>query len=221
VALIVPSSVAKFHCEGKVSPALQKVPQLAVQSIQTGLESHFGVGTEISLISFVKGAQGSTIKLNGKLWDWQSRPWVPRISEEKSVILLQKLLENEGRLEFVPQYHWKPLSIDTNTSVGTWGMNRGKDYGIQSLEGYEQIERKAHLMCCEFATEADRDAAVLLFKSPVYRFLKAMLMFGSDVAFGTLSSLPVPEGWQHIKSSDEVVELFGLTQEETELVLFY
>jgi hypothetical protein len=46
-------------------------------------------------------------------------------------------------------------------------------------------------------------------------------MFGSDVAFGTLSSLPVPEGWQHIKSSDEVVELFGLTQEETELVLSY
>ena len=221
IYLLVPSSVAKFHCEGKVSPALQKVPDLSVLSIDTSLESFFKVGTEISLISFTKGNQEEFIQLNGKPWNWKEMPWVPRVSDENSVSLLQKLFSIKGRLKFVPQYHWKPLDVNTNTSVGTWGMNRGKDYGIQSLQGFENLERKVHLMCCEFPNQNQQEKAILLFKSPVYRFLKSMLMFGSDVAFSTLSSLPVPDGWKSINSIEEATSLFKLTSKELQIIEKY
>ena len=221
IYLLVPSSVAKFHCEGKVSPALQKVPDLSVLSIDTSLESFFKVGTEISLISFTKGNQEEFIRLNDKPWNWKKMPWVPRVSDENSVALLQKLFSIKGRLKFVPQYHWKPLDINTNTSIGTWGMNRGKDYGIQSLQGFENLDRKVHLMCCEFPSQKQREKAILLFKSPVYRFLKAMLMFGSDVAFSTLSSLPVPDGWKSINSIEEATSSFKLTSKELQIIEKY
>jgi hypothetical protein len=218
VVLLVPSSVAKFHEEGKVSPALQKVPQLSVLSIRTGMETYFNVGTEISLVVFRKAPQTDTILLNGKPWNWKETSWVPRITDEKAVALLKKVFKTKSRFKFVPQYHGKPLTIDVDNSIGAWGMNRGKDYNLQSLEGYQDKERKAHLMCCEFTSATERDAALMLFQSPVYRFLKSMLMFGSDVAYVTLSSLPIPEGWQNLTSPDEVASLFGLTEEEVELL---
>jgi hypothetical protein len=139
---------------------------------------------------------------------------VPKVSEAKSVELLRKIFQQKERSQFVPQYHTKPISIDVDNSIGAWGMSRGKDYNLQSLEGFQTVERKVHLMCCEFSSPQERDAALMLFQSPIYRFLKSMLMFGSDVGYPTLSSLPVPTGWQSVKSPDEVADLFGLTEEE-------
>jgi len=219
VSLLVPSQVAKFHEEGKSSPALQKTSSLCVTSVCTGMESYFNVGSEISLITFVKGQQSDTILLNGGVWDWKSRPWVPTSTLPSHLSLLNKLFMPKARIKFVPQHHRDDFIVDVNRSIGCWGMNRGKNYGMMDLSLVDK--RTVHMMVSEFESREEQQAALLLFASPVYQFLKKMLMFGSDVSFKTLSSLPVPEGWQHIKSSDEVVELFGLTQEETEHVLSY
>lgn len=97
-------------------------------------------------------------------------------------------------------------------------MNRKKSYGMFDVAHQAGKERKAHIKACEFASEQEKEAALILFESPVYTFLKSMLMFGSDVSQKTVSGLPIPEGWQNLKSSDEVAGLFGLTEEEVQLL---
>jgi hypothetical protein len=218
MSLLVPSNVAKFHKEGERSPALQKVKSLAIVSIDTGMETFFNVSTEISCITFSKGKQYDSILLNGVPWDWKLFPWVPTVSDESKVALVKKLFAVPGRQKFVPQSHTKPLTVNTEISVGAWGMNRGKDYGLMSLEGFDKIERRAHLMCAELGSVKNRDKFLMLFSSPVYRFIKSMTMFGSDVSFNTLSSLPVPQGWEQIESVTDVVGLFELTKEEVNLL---
>ena len=210
MSLLVPSSVAKFHKEGEPSPALKKLSSLGVTSIVTGMEQYFKVGTEISQITFVKGPQNDKILFNGRKWDWKSYPWVPVDSDPEKVNLLLKLFSNKDRLTFVLQSHTKSLTVDPSRSLGAWGMNRGKDYNFMPLEQVADKERKAHLMCCEFETTELRDKALMMFKSPVYRFIKKMTMCGSDVSFNTLSSLPVPKGWENLQSPSEVEGLLGV-----------
>ena len=76
-------------------------------------------------------------------------------------------------------------------------------------------------MCAEFDTTILRDKALLLLNSPVYAFIKQMTMFGSDVSFKTLSALPIPSNWHNIKSSDEVADLFNLTESEKNIVSLF
>ncbi len=218
MSLLLPSNVAKFHKENERSPALQKVKSLAIVSIDTGMEAFFNVGTEISCITFSKEKQSDLISLNGKPWDWKCFPWVPTTSDERKIALLKKLFAVPGRQRFVPQSHAKPLTVNTGISVGAWGMNRGKDYALLSLENFDKVDRKAHLMCAELTSKQDRNKFLLLFSSPVYQFIKSMTMFGSDVSFNTLSSLPVPQGWEQIDSVTDVIELFDLTEEEVALL---
>jgi hypothetical protein len=217
VSLLVPSQVAKFHEEGKPSPALQKVPTLGVVSIQTGMEVYFNVGSEISLITLQKGAQKDFIQLNGQTWNWGERPWVPTNTSPENLSLLEKLFEQKGRIRFIPQYHRDEWIVDVTRSIGCWGMNRGHDYGLKDLSQITK-ERTVHMMVTEFDTRDEQQSALHLFNSPVYRFLKSMLMFGSDVSFKTLSALPIPEGWQNLTSPEEVADLFGLTEEEKALL---
>jgi hypothetical protein len=217
VALLVPSQVAKFHEEGKPSPALQKVPLLSVVAVQTGMEKYFKVGSEISLIVLRKSPQSDTITLNGQDWNWKECPWVPTDTSPEKLGLLRKVFKSRTRIKFVRQDHSDDFIVDVNRSIGCWGMNRGHDYGMKDLSSLNK-ERKVHMMVTEFNTREEQQTSLLLFNSPVYRFLKSMLMFGSDVSFKTLSALPVPEGWQNLTSSDEVAALFGLTAEEVNLM---
>ena len=219
VSLLVPSQVAKFHAEGEPSPALRAVPSLGVVSIRTGMEAYFNVGSEISLITLRKSPQSDTILLNGKRWNWKKYPFVPTaLATPEKTELLFKLMESPLRFHFVNQPHSKPLTIDPSRSIGCWGMNRKKSYGMFDVAAQVGKERKAHIKACEFSSEAEKEAALILFESPVYVFLKSMLMFGSDVSQKTVSGLPVPEGWQNLKSSDEVASLFGLTEDEVQIL---
>jgi hypothetical protein len=217
VVLLVPSQVAKFHEEGRPSPALQKVTSLGVISIRTGMEVYFNVGTEISLIVLQKAPQRDIITLNGQPWNWKQRPWVPTNTDSENLLLLEKIFKKTGRIQFIPQYHRDDWIVDVSRSIGCWGMNRGHDYGLKDLSQITK-ERTVHMMVTEFSTRSEQQAALTLFNSPVYAFLKSMLMFGSDVSFKTLSALPVPEGWQNLTSPDEVAGLFGLTKGEVELL---
>ena len=219
VSLLVPSQVAKFHAEGEPSPALRAVPSLGVVSIRTGMEVYFNVGTEISLITLRKAPQSDLILLNGESWNWKKYPFVPTVfATPERTKLLFKLIDSPLRFQFVNQPHSKPLTVDPSRSIGCWGMNRKKSYGMFDVAHQAGKERKAHIKACEFASEQEKEAALILFESPVYTFLKSMLMFGSDVSQKTVSGLPIPEGWQNLKSSDEVAGLFGLTEEEVQLL---
>jgi hypothetical protein len=218
LSYLVPSQVAKFHEEGKPSPALQKVPELGVSLIETGMERYFNVGSEITLISFVKGAQSDTVSVNGSDWNWAQNSWVPVKSEPELTSVLLKLFSYTGRLPFFIQSHSKELFVDPDKTLGCWGMNRGKNYGFIGIDSLEGKPRKVHLMCAEFKTKKLRDTALMLFESPVYAFIKQMTMFGSDVSFKTLSALPIPEGWESIKASDDVADLFNLTDSEKDLI---
>lgn len=216
MSLLVPSQVAKFHEEGKPSPALQKVSDLAVVEIETGAEQFFNVGSEICKISFIKGKQLDVINFNGNPWRWVDTPWVPVKYDEKQIELLLKLFSFKGRMPFFLQSHSKPLSVDPQLTMGCWGMNRGKHYGFLPLD--ELTQRKVHLMCASFESKELRDKAIQLFNSPVYAFIKTMTMFGSDVSFKTLSALPVPENWYTISGSADVADLFSLSADEKQLI---
>lgn len=216
MSLLVPSQVAKFHEEGKPSPALQKVRDLAVVDVETGAERFFNVGSEICKISFVKGAQPDVITFNGNPWRWVDTPWVPAKRGEEEIELLLKLFSVKGRMPFFLQSHSKPLSVDPELTLGCWGMNRGKHYGFLPLD--EITKRKVHLMCASFESKELRDKAIMLFNSPVYAFIKQMTMFGSDVSFKTLSALPVPENWYTISDPNDVADLFSLSASEKQLI---
>lgn len=216
LSLLVPSQVAKFHEEGKPSPALQKVKSLAVTEIETGIESYFNVGSEICRIDFVKGPQADTVIFNGNPWNWGQTPWVPVRHVPEQVELLLKLFEVEGRFTFTLQSHSKPLSVVPELTLGCWGMNRGKHYGCIPLETL--TKRKVHLMCATFETSELRDKAIVLLNSPVYAFIRQMTMFGSDVSFKTLSALPIPANWHNTQGPEDVADLFKLTDNEKQIL---
>jgi hypothetical protein len=183
------------------------------------MERYFNVGCEISLITFVKGQQTDTILVNGSVWDWKSRPWVPTNTLPSHLNLLDKLFKSTTRIQFVPQHHQKEFIVDASHSIGCWGMNRGKDYGMMDLSLVNK--RTVHMMVSEFKSREEQQAALILFSTPVYRFLKKMLMFGSDVSFKTLSALPVPDGWKSINSIEEATSLFKLTSKELQIIEKY
>lgn len=212
-SLLVPLAVGNTNSLG-----WKALKSVRVESVNTGANEWFKVGTLISCITFTKNPPTNTHLVDGVEVDRSKVSILPSSGGKVALSLFKKITQFERdvkwRRDYWPEFEKKAEGKEV---VGMSFLDRSPAYKLQKLEELKSRENLKKVNICWSECE-DADSLIKFMNSRLINFYARETMFSGQVQLGIIQAITYPPNWRELDTDEKIYEAYGLTQEEIEVL---
>lgn len=211
ISMLVPQAVTKSTNFGKPGDAISKMKGVQVLQIETNQEEFFnGVGIKICFITFKKTNEHQSAIVNGKYEDFNKVGFVTANPELQSIAL--KLLLNDGTVK-VTRHTGKLYNQECLSNMdGIWSTRFGK-----ANFSFDRDENQTK----EIFWKSENNGSLINFlKSNLFCFVawEGFVIVDKRWYHNFWSALSLKSEVTPTSSLDEIMDIYGLTQNEKNII---